>query len=180
MAEATGKPKPVIAALGNALMGDDGAGAAVLEELDRRGARQRARLCDVGAAGIDLLLELEDAPLLVMLDAMVSQDPPGTLRVFHGQEIFSYAESRPGGSHQPSLTETLRLGQQLGMLPHRIVLVGIAARQFELGAGLSTEVAAAVPEAARLVLQLLRDAPAQDRSTSSGRHSIESSPADRE
>lgn len=157
MAEAAGKRKPVIAALGNALMGDDGAGAAVLEELRRRGAERRARLCDVGAAGVDLLLELEGAPALVMLDAMASEDPPGTVRVFAGEEIFAYAARRGGGSHQPSLTDTLRLGRQIGLLPPRIALVGIAARQFEFGGGLSPEVAAAVPEAAACALRLLEE-----------------------
>ncbi len=157
MAEAAGKRKPVIAALGNPLMGDDGAGAAVLEELRRRGAANTARLCDVGAAGVDLLLELEEAPALVMLDAMSSDDPPGTVRVFSGEEIFAYAARRGGGSHQPSLTDTLRLARQLALLPPRIALVGIAARQFEFGAGLSPEVAAAVPEAAALAARLMEE-----------------------
>ncbi|MGQ9916052.1 MAG: hydrogenase maturation protease [Bryobacteraceae bacterium] len=148
MAEAAGRGKAVIAALGNPLMGDDGAGAAVLEELRRRGAGRCARLCNVGAAGVDLLLELEGAPALVMVDAMLAEDPAGTVRVLSGEEIFAYAARRGGGSHQPSLTETLRLGRQLGLLPPRVAVVGIVARQFDLGAGLSPEVAAAVPTAA--------------------------------
>ncbi|MEJ5367156.1 MAG: hydrogenase maturation protease [Bryobacteraceae bacterium] len=162
MAEATGEDKPVIAALGNPLMGDDGAGAAVLEELRRRGVEERARLCEVGAAGVDLLLVVEHAGALVILDAMASGDPPGVVRVFTGEELFACALSRGGGSHRPSLTDTLRLGRQLGLLPPRIALVGIAAKQFEPGAGLSPEVAAAVPEAAARALQLLEDGPSPD------------------
>lgn len=162
MAEASGRRKPLIAALGNALMGDDGAGAAVLEELRRRGLEQSARLCDVGAAGVDLLLELEGAPALVMVDAMVADEPPGTVRVFEGGEIFAYAQRRSGGSHQPSLTGTLRLGRQLGLLPPRIAVVGITARQFAFGAGLSPEVAAAVPEAAARAAVLVTDGKSPD------------------
>lgn len=157
MAEAGGRGKAVIAALGNPLMGDDGAGTAVLEELRRRGAGRCARLCNVGAAGVDLLLELEGAPALVMVDAMVADDPPGMVRVLSGEEIFAYAARRGGGSHQPSLTETLRLARQLGLLPPRVAVVGIVARQFDFGAGLSPEVAAAVPTAAARAAELVAD-----------------------
>jgi hydrogenase maturation protease len=145
----------LIAALGNPLMGDDGVGAAVLEELRRRGAQARARLHDAGAAGVDLLLELEGVHTLVLLDAVCSGAPPGTVRVLEGDEIHRYAEQRGLGSHQPSLAGTLRLAGQLGLLPPRIAVVGIEARQFALGAGLSPEVAAAVPAAAAEVARLL-------------------------
>lgn len=155
MAQGTDPRRTLIAALGNPLMGDDGAGAAVLEELRRRGAGQRARLCDVGAAGVDLLIELEGVDTLVLLDAVAGEDPPGTVRVFRGGELFQYAEGRGGGSHQPSLAETLRLAERLGMPLRRLALVGIAAAQFGLGQPLSPEVAAAVTRAAEEALRLL-------------------------
>lgn len=155
MAERAGAARTLIAALGNPLMGDDGAGPAVLEELRRRGAAARARLHDAGAAGVDLLLELDGVETLVLLDAVCSGDPPGTVRVLEGDGIRRYAEERGLGSHQPSLAGTLRLAEQLGLLPRRIAVVGIAARQFGLGAGLSSEVAAAVPAAADAAARLL-------------------------
>jgi hydrogenase maturation protease len=159
VAEGADHGKALIVALGNPLMGDDGAGAAVLERLRQQGADRRARLCELGAAGVDLLIEMEGAHMLVLLDAMVSPDPPGTVRVFEQSEIFAYAESRGGGSHQPSLAETLRMAEKLALLPPRVALVGIAARQFELGAGLSPEVAAAVDQAAEAALHLLDGEP---------------------
>ena len=158
MAEGKGAPGTLIAALGNPLMGDDGAGLAILEELRRRGAEQRARLCDVGAAGVDLLIELNEESALILLDAIAGADPPGTVRVFRNAELFEYAETRGGGSHQPSLAGTLRLGDRLGMRPKMLALVGIVARQFELGQGLSPEVAAAVPRAAEQAERLLSEA----------------------
>lgn len=158
MVEGAGGRETLIAALGNSLMGDDGAGPAVLEELARRGAGQHARLCDVGAAGIDLLIELESVRTLILLDATAGGDSPGTVRVFRGAALFEYAEARGGGSHQPSLAETLRLAERLGMPLRTLALVGIAARQFELGQGLSPEVAAAVPRAADEAERLLAEA----------------------
>jgi hydrogenase maturation protease len=158
MAEGQGARGTLIAALGNPLMGDDGAGRAILEELRRRGAEQRARLCDIGAAGVDLLIELQEERALILLDAVAGADPPGTVRVFRNAELFEYAEARGGGSHQPSLADTLRLGGRLGMSLRMLALVGITARQFELGQGLSPEVAAAVPGAAEQAEKLLSEA----------------------
>lgn len=155
MAEAADRRRALIAALGNPLMGDDGAGPAILSELARRGAEKRARLCDVGAAGADLLIELESEDVLILLDAIAGADAPGKVRVFRGEELFRYAESRGGGSHQPSLADTLRMAERLGMRLKHLALVGIAAQQFELGEGLSPAVAAAVPLAAGEAERLL-------------------------
>lgn len=155
VAEAADPRRALIAALGNALMGDDGAGPAVLSELARRGAERRARLCEVGMAGVDLLIELESAGTLILLDAMAGAEAPGTVRVFRGEELFRYAESRGGGSHQPSLADTLRMAERLGMRLKHLALVGIAAAQFELGRPLSEEVRAAIPRAADEAERLL-------------------------
>jgi Ni,Fe-hydrogenase maturation factor len=51
------------------------------------------------------------------------------------------------------------MAEKLALLPPRVALVGIAARQFELGAGLSPEVAAAVDQAAEAALHLLDSKP---------------------
>ncbi|MGC8758697.1 MAG: hydrogenase maturation protease [Bryobacteraceae bacterium] len=155
MAEGAGAAGTLIAALGNPLMGDDGAGVAVLEELRRRGVPAGVRLYDAGAAGIDLLMELEGVDTLILLDALASEDPAGTVRVLEGEEIFRHAEGRGMGSHQPSLAGTLRLAGRLGLMPARVAVVGITARQFALGAGLSQEVADAVTRAADAVQALL-------------------------
>ncbi|MFZ5929398.1 MAG: hydrogenase maturation protease [Acidobacteriota bacterium] len=161
MAEGSDPRQTLIAALGNPLMGDDGAGAAVLEELRRRGAARRARLCNVGAAGVDLLLELESVGALILLDAVAGAEAPGTVRVFRDAELFGYAESRGGGSHQPSLADTLRMAERLGIRLKTAALVGIAAAQFELGRPLSPEVAAAVPQAADAAERLLDESSAE-------------------
>lgn len=157
MAEAADPRRTLIAALGNALMGDDAAGPSVLAELARRGAERRARLCEVGMAGVDLLIELENTDALILLDAIASTDPPGTVRVFRGGELFVYAESRGGGSHQPSLADTLHMAERLGMRLKHLALVGIAAEQFELGGSLSPAVAAAVNRAADEAWRLLEE-----------------------
>ena len=155
MAEAAGRGRTLIAALGNPLRGDDGLGAALLEELRRRGLERRARLLDLGAGGVDLLLELEGVGVLVLLDAIASDEAPGTLCLLEGEEIFRYAEARGAGSHQPSLASTLRLARQLGLLPSRIAVVGVAASRFDFGEALSPAVARALPQAARLVERIL-------------------------
>lgn len=157
MAEAADPRCTLIAALGNTLMGDDAAGPAVLAELARRGAQQRARLCEVGMAGVDLLIELENSDTLILLDAVAGTDAPGTVRVFRGEELFQYAESRGGGSHQPSLADTLRMAEKLGIRLKHLALVGIAAAQFELGQPLSDEVRAAIARAAEEAEKLLAE-----------------------
>lgn len=145
--------RTLIASLGNTLMGDDAAGAAVLGELRRRGLDSSAALKDLHAGGAGLLLELGGVDSLILVDAMLADAPPGAVLVFQDQQLLRHA-ARGGGSHQPGLAETLRLAAALGLAPARVALVGVVALQFDLGAGLSPEVERAIPRAADAVERL--------------------------
>ncbi len=62
--------------------------------------------------------------------------------------------ARPGagGSHGFGVAEAVELGRALGRLPRHLVVVGVEASTFAIGAELTPEVVAAVPAAARAVL----------------------------
>lgn len=145
----------LIACFGNSLMGDDGFGPRVLEMLADHPLPAETALKDLQAPGVDVLLHLEGVDRLILIDALASDDEPGTLRVFDRDTLLEIPVDPRSSPHQPSLLETLHMARALKLLPERIHLVAAAACQFEFGKGLSVEIEAALPAAVEAVLGLL-------------------------
>ncbi len=77
--ELAAKPlKTVVLGLGNILLGDEGVGVHVVEELRRAGGLPGVELVDGGTAGFSLLPYFDGARLVVVVDAAADGAPPGT------------------------------------------------------------------------------------------------------
>ncbi|WP_051939041.1 hypothetical protein [Phaeacidiphilus oryzae] len=61
------------------------------------------------------------------------------------------------GTHGLGLGDAAALGAALGLMPERLVVIGVEGQDFDLGPGLSPPVAAAVPAAAGRIRRLLLD-----------------------
>ncbi|MGZ5480287.1 MAG: hydrogenase maturation protease, partial [Candidatus Aminicenantales bacterium] len=78
--ELAAKPlKTVVLGLGNILLGDEGVGVRVVEELERTGGVPGVDLVDGGTAGFSLLSFFDGARLVVVVDAADDGAPPGTV-----------------------------------------------------------------------------------------------------
>ncbi|HEX6887851.1 MAG TPA: hypothetical protein VF143_07070 [Candidatus Nanopelagicales bacterium] len=96
--------------------------------------------------------------------AEVAVGEPGTVATFEtgsGQPpLPTLAEPRAAGTHGMGVGEAIELGRALGRLPARVVVVAIAAGEVTAGAPMSAAASAAIPLAARCVLDVLVDAAA--------------------
>lgn len=161
-----GCPRVVVVALGNPWRRDDGVGYAVLERLRHLGLA--ASMAAVREP-IELLDLWSGADLAVVIDALrVTDHHPGEVQVTALQlESDSRAASAPGAcrpgvsSHGVGVVEVLRLAQQLGTAPLRVVVVGVVGGDFGNGVGLTAAATGALGDAARLVAQAVRSAVAE-------------------
>lgn len=148
----------VIVGLGNVLLGDDGVGPAVCDELRRREAaagqpRQLpvgVELLDGGTLGTALIPWLLDAGAAVIVDAVRARGQPGDVLVDRGCGRWV---ADPGASEVESLVQTAILG---GLPRDAITLVGIIPGPIRPGRCLSPAVSAAVPSAASLAAREVR------------------------
>lgn len=93
---------------------------------------------------------------LVIVDAVVSGAPPGTLHhMLMGEETPPDLVSA-GSSHGIGLLEAIALGRTLGHMTGRVTLVGLEAQRLAVGSAMSLEVQANLPLAAALVLEDVR------------------------
>ncbi|MFE6845465.1 hydrogenase maturation protease [Streptomyces sp. NPDC057686] len=155
----------LIAGIGNVFLGDDGFGVETVRRLSEPGCElpDQAEVVDIGVRGVHLAYQLLDGyDTLVLVDATARGGAPGTLYLIEAAEAGSIAPQGPVlDGHQMSPDAVLALLDTLcagtgGTPPRRIWVVGCEPGCLDEGIGLSAPVAAAVPEAVRMVLELVR------------------------
>ena len=139
-----------VVGIGNPWRGDDAAGLAAAGHL-------RGTLPD----GVDLLERegeptalidaWEGADALWLLDAVSSGATPGTVHRLDAGDRELPADLFRVSSHHLGLADAIELARAVGRLPARVVVYGIEAASFEIGSGLTPEVAAAAVQAADAV-----------------------------
>lgn len=147
----------VVLGLGNPLLEDDGTG---LQLLDRVRAAEpwpdHVEFVDGGTWGLSLLPTIMDADRVLVLDAVRTGAPPGTVRCARDDAV-PRLYARPASPHQLDLGEVLAAALLLGRLPERLAVVGIEpGRTDRLHVGLTPAVETAVDRAVEEACRLLR------------------------
>lgn len=149
----------LIAGIGNIFLGDDAFGVEVVRRLASRTWPEGVQAIDFGIRGLDLtyaLLDGWDAAILV--DAAPRGEPPGTLYVIEPAAEDAAPAEAPLETHCMDPVRVLRMVASLGGRVARLLVVGCEPTPLEghdIESGLSPPVAAAVPEAARMVESLV-------------------------
>mgnify|MGYP000007632646 FL=1 len=150
-----GNAYPVLVlGVGNPLMGDDGIGVELAHRLQERDYGPLVHVEEGGTLGMTLLPLLEDADTVILLDAVKTGAPPGTVVTRSRDELprhFSLVIS----PHQIGLKEVLVEAQLCVTLPRIITLVGVEAWHTDFCQPMSAEVREAVPQALDLVETLI-------------------------
>lgn len=105
-----------------------------------------------GRPGVGVLDLLDPAQPTVLVDAVLEDAPPGTVRTLGFDELLEHASAIASvSSHGLGLAEALRLGGALGRVLPEGLFVGIVAGQVQPGPGLSPEVREQLPTLTRAI-----------------------------
>lgn len=140
----THEPTILIVGMGDPMRGDDSAGQIVASEI-RQQAPQFVRICEHAGDGTSLISLWEEASDVIVVDALVSGAPPGTIH-----RLDAIEQALPGwqfqvSTHAIGLAEAVELARITNRLPERLIIYGIEGRVFECGCDLSVEVRNALP-----------------------------------
>ncbi len=157
---AASSPNIVIIGLGQSLRGDDAVGLAAVrlwqETYPSSVSEARLRVEMAELPGLTLLDLLDGADAALLVDAVVSGAAPGTLHLVGPDDLSAFVAGAES-AHGWGVSETLALAHQLGQsLPAQIIILGIEAASFEMGAPLSETARQALPAAARQIESQLR------------------------
>ena len=148
--------KTLVAGIGNIFNRDDGFGCEVARHLVVGPLPADVTVVDYGIRGLHLALDLlEGVDLLVLVDAMATGDGPGTICVL--EPDAETVDAEPLDAHRMDPHAVLSMVAELGGEVGRVVIVGCQPADIGEGIGLSSDVAAAVDPAVRLVEDLLAE-----------------------
>ncbi|MFE0516570.1 hydrogenase maturation protease [Streptomyces sp. NPDC058964] len=156
----------LVAGIGNIFLGDDGFGVETVRALGERRLPGHVEAADIGVRGVHLAYRLLDGyDTLILVDATVRGGAPGTLYLIEHDDIGAGgAEHAPLDGHRMTPDAVLALLGTLcagtgGRPPRRTLVVGCEPACVEEGIGLSGPVSDAVPQAVRLISELLAAPP---------------------
>jgi hydrogenase maturation protease len=134
--------------------GDDAVAWEVVRQVQREkewGNEIEFHVVDGGQRLLDLL---DGCGTLVLVDALASGEVPGTLLRLTWPDARLEA-LRPGTTHDLRPAEALRLAATLDLLPPQVLILAVARECFSSQPGLSSTVAAAVPDLVEKLLSVL-------------------------
>lgn len=151
--------KTIILGVGNTLLSDEGVGIHVLDALTRNGLpREGIDLIDGGTLSFTLAVAIEEADQLIVVDAAQLKSPPGTLRLFRGQEMDDFLRGQKKSSvHEVGLTDLMAIAQLTERWPEKRALVAIQPEKVDWGDAPTAPVQLAIPEACRQIEALLEE-----------------------
>ena len=145
----------LVVGVGNILLGDEGVGIHAIRELDRRFQfPENVTLTDGGTAGLLLMGEILQAEKVLILDAIRSGNPTGTVVRLDGTALGSALQGKLS-PHELGLGDILSAARLQGF-DAEVVVLGIEPERIELGLTLSATVASAVPRWIEAALDELR------------------------
>ena len=146
----------LILGIGNILLSDDGVGVHTVRFLQQTAQfPEEVQVLDGGTKGLDLLQYLEGVSRLILIDAIETGDPPGTLTRIAGEQVPSYLQLKMS-PHEIGLPDMLFAARLRDIYPAEVVVWGMQPATTEVGMELSPPVQAQVELLADKVLDELR------------------------
>lgn len=150
--------KTIIVGLGNPILGDDGVGWKVAEEIKKQlPADSQVDVICLSLGGLGLMEHLIGYDRAILVDAFASDDQPGSIMILKLSDLPNYSAFHTASAHDTSLQNAIELGRSMGaQLPDDVEIIGLATKRvYDFGEELSPAIADAVPFAARIVIDLL-------------------------
>ncbi len=142
--------------VGNILLSDDGVGVHAIRRLQEVAQLpEEVQVLDGGTKGMDLLQYLDGVSHLIIVDAVETGGPPGTLARFTGDEVPAYLAPKMS-PHEIGLPDMLFAARLRDIYPEEVVVWGMQPETTEVGLELSPPVAAQVDALVERILGELR------------------------
>ncbi|MCC6589243.1 MAG: hydrogenase maturation protease [Bryobacterales bacterium] len=148
-----------IIACGASNRADDEAGLLVASLLQLRGIP----VTTYSNGGLGLLQVLSSSGTVLLIDAVQSGRPPGTITVCNASNDPLPIEPHTASSHGFGVAHAIELARTLGNLPESLIVIGIEGRCFAIGAAMSPEVRSACERVAARIVSSWPHLPADPR-----------------
>lgn len=111
----------LILGIGNYLMGDEGVGVHTALRLQEMGLPEKIEIVDGGTGGFHLLQYFEDHDTVILIDATLDGNAPGTIRLIEPR--FAKDFPRAMSTHDIGLRDMVSALQWMEKMPHIYLFV---------------------------------------------------------
>ncbi len=143
--------KVAVIGIGNLLMGDEGVGIAVINELKKMNVE--ADVYDCGTMGVDILNTMLGYDKVIVVDAVKGFGKPGDVVKIDPKELRK--SRRVVSMHDVDFAFLIKVVGEFIDLPE-IVIVGVEVEKVGEGIGLSESVRKAIPKALEFIIDELK------------------------
>jgi len=147
----------LVLGLGNTLLGDEGIGVHVIENMQKEYSDLNGvTFLDGGTLSFTLASYIEEADNLIIIDAAQLNSSPGDISVYEGEEMDQFVSSNRNKSvHEVNINDILALAHLTDQLPERRALIGIQPQFIDWSDSLSPSVAGAIPAVSKITHELI-------------------------
>ena len=147
--------KTLILGLGNVLLQDEGIGVHVLRELEKMNWPDHVDLLDGGTGGFVLLSLFHEYKNMVIIDATLSNEPEGTIKVIKPKFAKDFPKSL--STHELGLKDMIESAILLGKVPDiQLIVININPDQ-KLNMELQPEIKKRIPDLVKTVKEVMKD-----------------------
>lgn len=148
----------LVIGLGNPILGDDGVGWRVVEEVERKLGGREVEFEYFSLGGLALMERMVGYQKVLVVDSIVTGAKPlGTVYNLPLSRLPNFSAGHTTASHDASLQTALEVGRSLGcILPAEVWVVAVeTGHAYDFTEELSPEIAGAVPHAVEAVMEAL-------------------------
>jgi hydrogenase maturation protease len=154
-------PKIAVLGIGNLLLKDEGIGVHVAHKLAGLLDDDNVKIIDAGTYPDFISLVDNNLEKLIVVDAVVNGDKPGTVYRFNFDDVDLEA-ALPLSVHDISVLDSLKTMALFDRQPKSTVIIGIEPKTIDFGLDLSPEIEDKLPEIINLVLKEIEETKAME------------------
>lgn len=145
-------PRILILGIGNYLMGDEGVGVHTARRLQAMNLLPDIEVVDGGTGGFYLLQYFEDHDAIILIDATLDDNEPGTIRLIEPK--FAKDFPRAMSTHDIGLRDMVNALQLMDKMPHIYLFVVSIESIQQQGIELTPRIERAMPALLQKVTEL--------------------------
>ena len=147
--------KTLILGIGNYLLRDEGIGIHIIHILEKERLPSHISLLDGGTSGLHLLSWLQDYERIILIDATLDNNPPGTIQLIYPHHAKDFPPLM--SAHEIGLQDMIEAMILTEHLPE-IQLITISVQKInDIGLDLTPSIKASIPKVIHLIKQLVDD-----------------------
>lgn len=147
--------KTIILGLGNVLLNDEGIGVRTAEILEKMKWPEGVEVLDGGTGGFVLLSLFQIYKNMIIIDASLSNDPIGTVKVIEPK--FSKDFPKSLSTHELGLKDMIESAHLLEKVPRIFLITVSISPQQDMDMKVSPEIEEKIPEIISTVQSILKD-----------------------